>query len=294
MAEIKWYKRDPDAALSGMMQLTLEERGAYNTVLDLIYSRADKLADDDRMIAGFLSCDLRVWKRIKAKLIEAGKIRVEDGLVRNLRATSEILTALGRVASASEAGRASAAARAAKSKPDNRENNGIAPTPVPTPVERPFQLSTATATTTPRAKQSPLDWGDLETKLRQAAGWQSEPHPNLSVVGQIAALIDSGADLERDVLPIVKAKAPLVRKRTSWNFFVDPISEARDRRLALRAPQPRSATAPIWENWTERQYAAAIIAAKRGGRWPETFGPVDRIPEHLVDDELQRILRRAV
>lgn len=290
MAEIKWYKRDPDAALSGMMQLSLEERGAYNTVLDLIYSRADKLLDDDRMIAGFLSCDLRVWKRIKTKLIELGKLHVEDGLLRNLRATSEILKALSRVASAAEAGRASALARAAKLETINRENNGIAPTPVPTPVERPLQLSTATATAISRAK---LSWDELETKLRQAAGWQSEPHPNLSVVGQIAALIDSGADLERDVLPIVKAKAPLVRKRTSWNFFVDPIREARDKRLAIQAPQPQSATAPIWENWTDRQYEAAIIAAKRGGRWPETFGPIERIPEHLVDDELKRILRRA-
>lgn len=290
MAEIKWYKRDPDAALSGMMQLSLEERGAYNTVLDLIYSRADKLLDDDRMIAGFLSCDPRIWKRIKTKLIDLGKLHIEDGFLRNLRATSEILKALGRVASAAEAGRASAAARAAKLEAGSRENNGIAQTPVPTPAERPLQLSTATATATSRAK---LSWDDLETKLRQAAGWQSEPHPNLSVVGQIVALIDSGADLERDVLPIVKAKAPLVRKRTSWNFFIDPIREARDKRLAIQAPQPQSATAPIWENWTDRQYEAAITAVKRSGRWPETFGPVERIPEHLVDDELRRILRRA-
>ena len=39
MGTLKWYKRDPDAALSGMFELTLEERGAYNTILDLIYSR---------------------------------------------------------------------------------------------------------------------------------------------------------------------------------------------------------------------------------------------------------------
>ena len=32
MGVLRWYKRDPRAALSGMMELTLEERGAYNTI----------------------------------------------------------------------------------------------------------------------------------------------------------------------------------------------------------------------------------------------------------------------
>ena len=38
MGVVKWYKRDPNAALTGMASLTLEERGAYNTILDLIYA----------------------------------------------------------------------------------------------------------------------------------------------------------------------------------------------------------------------------------------------------------------
>ena len=39
MGTLKWYKRDPRAALAGMMKLTLEECGAYNKILDLIYLR---------------------------------------------------------------------------------------------------------------------------------------------------------------------------------------------------------------------------------------------------------------
>jgi hypothetical protein len=35
---MKWYKRDPNAALTGMASLKLEERGAYNTILHLIYA----------------------------------------------------------------------------------------------------------------------------------------------------------------------------------------------------------------------------------------------------------------
>lgn len=82
-----WYKRDPRAALEGMFELSLEERGAYNTVLDLIYDRNDKLPDDDRYIAGCCRCDLRVWRRIKKVLIEREKLAIEDGYIRNYRAS---------------------------------------------------------------------------------------------------------------------------------------------------------------------------------------------------------------
>jgi uncharacterized protein YdaU (DUF1376 family) len=90
MGLMKWYKRDPNAALQGMMGLSLEERGAYNTILDLIYTSENRLHDDERFMCAWLRCDVRVWKRLRAALIVAGKITIEDGFIRNLRATSEI------------------------------------------------------------------------------------------------------------------------------------------------------------------------------------------------------------
>ena len=47
MGTLKWYARDPRAALTGMMELTLEERGAYNTILDLIYCHDGEVVDDE-------------------------------------------------------------------------------------------------------------------------------------------------------------------------------------------------------------------------------------------------------
>jgi hypothetical protein len=73
---------------------------------------------------------------------------------------------------------------------------------------------------------------ELEHKLRQAAGWQSEPAPMLAVTGEIQALIDSGADLDLDVLPVVKALAPQVAKRVTWRYFVGAIARQRDQRIA--------------------------------------------------------------
>lgn len=115
-----WYRRDPLQSLLDMADLTLEERGAYATVLDLIYSQADMLKDDERSIAGWMRCDVRVWRRLRTRLLDAGKLHVEDGFLRNIDATSETLRGVGRVLSAAEAGRKSAATR--------KENNDLAST----------------------------------------------------------------------------------------------------------------------------------------------------------------------
>lgn len=121
MGALKYYKRDPDKALSGMMRLSLEERGAYNTVLDLIYSNDNRLADDDRFICGWLRCDLRVWRRIKHSLIAHEKIYIEDGFIRNFRATSVIDEALSSSLSLSEANRI----KGIKSGEARRKNNHL-------------------------------------------------------------------------------------------------------------------------------------------------------------------------
>lgn len=87
----------------------------------------------------------------------------------------------------------------------------------------------------------------LESQLREAAGWQSEPAPMLAVTGEVQALIDSGADLELDVLPVVRALAPKCGNRVSWRYFLNAIARQRDQRTAAAsivttptAPQHRT------------------------------------------------------
>jgi uncharacterized protein YdaU (DUF1376 family) len=97
MGKLQWYKRDTAAALEGMACLTLEERGAYNTVLDLIYLHDGSVDDDLRYIAGFLRVDVRIWKRIRNRLVELGKLYNGDGKLRNKRADVEVRSALAKV-----------------------------------------------------------------------------------------------------------------------------------------------------------------------------------------------------
>lgn len=144
MGRLRWYKRDPTAALDGMMILTLEERGAYNTVLDLIYARDGAVPDDARFLAGCMGCDVRIWKRIRGRLIGLCKLYVDGDSLRNSRADAEVLRGLHMVLSAAEAGRASARKRDGQFN----QTNDIAQTP----VERPFQLTTSTI----RKKEPPI------------------------------------------------------------------------------------------------------------------------------------------
>ena len=132
MGQIKWYKRDPEKALNGMMGLSLDERGAYNTVLDLIYHRDGKLPDDDRFLAGYMGVDVRVWRRIKTRLIGLGKLSVIDGMLRDDVADVVVAEALRRLTSAQDAGKASASKRGRKSVSDVNGNRDLGSTPVGT------------------------------------------------------------------------------------------------------------------------------------------------------------------
>lgn len=76
---MKWYKRDSDAALSGMAELTFEERGAYNSLLDLLYSRDGNVPDDDAFCARVFHCRPQMWRRLKAALIAKGKVHETGG-----------------------------------------------------------------------------------------------------------------------------------------------------------------------------------------------------------------------
>jgi uncharacterized protein YdaU (DUF1376 family) len=85
-----WYKRYPADAYDGMRCLTLQEIGAYNTVLDLIYMRGAPIYDDERFLAGMMGCRIDVWRRIRGRLVELGKLISRDGKLTNRRAEREL------------------------------------------------------------------------------------------------------------------------------------------------------------------------------------------------------------
>lgn len=87
---MKWYKRDPDAALNGMRSLSDEQYKAYNIILDLLYSRDGKVPDDGRFMCSHLNWDPRKWRRVRGELLALGKIHSEGDFLSNSRASYEI------------------------------------------------------------------------------------------------------------------------------------------------------------------------------------------------------------
>lgn len=85
-----WYKRYPVDFIHGTMGLSLEEKGAYSLLLDLIYDRGGPIVDDARYLAGVCGVSVRKWTSLREKLIEAGKIVAVDGALTNSRAEKEI------------------------------------------------------------------------------------------------------------------------------------------------------------------------------------------------------------
>ncbi len=86
MSERPWYKRYPSDFIAGTLALSLEEKGAYSMVLDLIYDRGGPIPDDPQWIARVCGCSTRKWKTIRNTLVEAGKLVERDGLLTNLKA----------------------------------------------------------------------------------------------------------------------------------------------------------------------------------------------------------------
>ena len=94
---MKWYKRDPDAALVGMRPLSDAQYKAYNVIIDLLYSRDGKVPDLERFMCSQLDWDPRKWRRVRGELLALGKIQLEGNFLTNYRATSEITSAIDRM-----------------------------------------------------------------------------------------------------------------------------------------------------------------------------------------------------
>jgi len=88
-----WYKRFGADFVFGTMGLTLEERGAYSIIIDLIHDRGQPVPDDARFMAGILGVSTRKWRTIRDALIGHGKIYEADGFLSNERCDADLAEA---------------------------------------------------------------------------------------------------------------------------------------------------------------------------------------------------------
>src|SRR5690606_5888825 len=126
MTRMDWHPRYHRAFLEGTQRLSLEERGCYTTILDLIYDRGGPIPDDARWLAGWMNCSVRKWTALRAALIAAGKITVEgegdEAVMRNERADFELDSQSARRRANAESG-SSGGRKSAEKRAKAKENN---------------------------------------------------------------------------------------------------------------------------------------------------------------------------
>lgn len=119
-----WYKRYPSDFISGTLSLTLEEKGAYSMVLDLMHDRGGPIPDDSQWIARVCGCSTRRWNQIRGRLIGEGKITVVGNTITNRRAENDIFSGEKEAEKLAESGR-KGAEKTNKKIPEEQENNDL-------------------------------------------------------------------------------------------------------------------------------------------------------------------------
>jgi len=84
---LPYYPRFPRDFLEGTAGMSLELKGAYGIVIDLIYMSGSRgLPDDSQYVAGQLGTSVRKWNSLRKTLIDMGKIYADNGIISNKRA----------------------------------------------------------------------------------------------------------------------------------------------------------------------------------------------------------------
>jgi len=211
---------------SATQHLTDLEDLAYRRMMDVYYVSERPLPLDRRQLYRLLRANSQDMRDAVDVVIAEFFTETEDGW-RHGRCDAEIEKARAKSDKAKANGKLGGVAKAKRTldgeiaDATKEPSKGLAPNPNPNP--NPKRIDEVVA----RARDPDAD---LERKLRQAAGWQSDPSPKLAIIGPIQALIDAGADLEQDVLPVIQAIAPNADGR-SWNYFLKAIARARDKRI---------------------------------------------------------------
>lgn len=218
MSARPFHKRYHSDALAGFMPLSLEERGAYQTLLDMIYDRGGPVIDNDRLLAGYMQCSPRKWRVIRDALIEKGKIRVtEDGHLTNDRAEKELENDAKTSRKLAESGSNGGRVRAERAKKANENREGGQAS-----LERPSSLTRShipeledkASSSVPRPARERGPDPDL-AKVMEAGRFTSIPND----IAQLRAWREAGADLEGDILPVVRRETESLIGRTGRGPF---------------------------------------------------------------------------
>lgn len=254
---MEWHARYHRDALDGMRVLTLEERGAYQTILDLIYDYGRPIADDPRWLAGWLGVSVRKWSGIRDALVLKGKISINDGFISNFRAVLEIEKAVKHSRNLREAGARGgnkSAEKRAKSLENNDGDSSPAATVASSEPEASLKLGTGTVhrqdnIPSPLRARAIHDVELWKSRLADATARAGKAlrgtDPSCRTYTVLRNLCEPASgepcDWDADVIPAIDVIASRGRLFDNWNYIERAAIANRDRRL-VGLPPPQSVT----------------------------------------------------
>lgn len=277
MSGLEWYPRNAARALEGMRRLTLEQRGAYNTLLDLIYSRGGPVPDDDRWLAGYMGVSVRKWLIIRADLISAGRIVAREGrqgpVLSDELAEIEIEKQTTRRRVNAESGRIGGE-KSSKRIPEIKENKDINQANAQAIAQASLKLETETVEIESKSEAIASVAQAPRARVRATRRCPADWAPSPDFLSRLAEEGFSPADVEREIENI--RDHPFKTPRTDWDATA---------RTWFRNTIPRGArNGPT----ASRPQAAATDARRantesRRGAWARVIGgdpPVDAPPPY--------------
>lgn len=228
--------------LADTTHLSTVEHGAY-LLLIMDYWQHKKLPGDPRRMARICRMQEKQWLEIRDNLAELfgpdwSHKRIDEEL-----AKTENL-----IAKRKAAGKAGASARYSKRMAvparQTRQTDGQKQPP----------LQPDSDATHRGALQ---DYDKLESELRSAAGLTEAPAIGLKDLSPIYALIDKGYDLDKDIVPKLRASRATGKRPSSWRYYVKGIEEAKAANAAIRPNAGPATVAPV------------VWVAREDRRWPD-------------------------
>lgn len=254
----------------GVRPLSLEETGAYIVLLTLMYETADgQIPDDERAIAGWLGVDLRVWRRLRKRLLDEGKLFLNGNNLANTRVAAEITRAQLRAEVRAKSGRAGGEVKAERDRKARQINDeNLAP---------PQQLL-----------GQPSSYIRIEDKNNNKGISIEEWSPGAAVFEiaaglKLDAVIDSALARHREWW---SSHQPQARKSAEgWDLsFVRRLEKLADdpreraklaKRETILAPPPLPIEGPVW--WLQAAAAIASAAPVDWATWWASIKPTSEV-----------------
>lgn len=163
-APLPWFKAWPQRWLNATRELTLEERGAYNDLLQLLYLRDRRIPDDAQFCASFLGITKRKWNAIRDVLLDHDRLVLIGDYLTDERFEEERAASRDKREAQAAKGRKGGKARAEQAARDsqgrfdlNECENGSNPPTRPRPLSGRDQQNAETATKTQQNQRSAPD-----------------------------------------------------------------------------------------------------------------------------------------